>query len=521
MFQDSFSSAYAWIMMPLVCVMGLVYLLGLSNPRRRLPPGPKRIPVLGNAHQLPSSSQEQTFKSWADEYGDLVYADFFGCRTLIINSPSIARDLLDKRGAIYSSRPRLVTQVELIGWYPNTAFLPYQAAGRRMQRRWIQAAFGEKDAIRKYDSLQLREICTFLSNLMHTPADFTMHITRYTAALILESVYGHRITSLDDEYVTLMDHAMDATNATGPAGSGIADIFPLLKYVPAWMPGADFKRKAMYARELVWRANHLPYNMVRKAVTSGSARPSFVSELIEKAEKAGRLAEDEDYIRYAAGVLYSAGTDTTKTVLRTFFLAMVLYPEVYHKAQAEVDRVVGNSRLPTLEDRPNLPYLDCILKETYRWNPPVPLGIPHYLTEDDEYEGYHVPGDSTVITNLWSMTHDERTYDAPATFRPERFLDATSSDGELEDPRNIVFGHGRRLCPGRLFGDASVFLAIAGVAATLNIDKARDAEGNVITPEARFFSSLISYPEAYDCDIRPRSPAAMSLVAETLASISA
>ena len=50
----------------------------------------------------------------------------------------------------------------------------------------------------------------------------------------------------------------------------------------------------------------------------------------------------------------------------TFFLAMVLHPDVYAKAQEEVDRVVGKSRLPTLADRPELPYIESILKETYR-----------------------------------------------------------------------------------------------------------------------------------------------------------
>ncbi|KAH9929319.1 cytochrome P450 [Fomitopsis serialis] len=222
-----------WVVVAVVCL--LVFLLGRS-PRQSLkdrlvPPGPRRLPLLGNAHQLPLEYQEYTFGTWAKKYGDLIYAEFFGSRTIIINSSKIARDLLDKRGAIYSSRPRLVTFVELIGWDPTLVFALYQHESRRRQRRWVQAAFGEKDTIRQYEGLQHREVCIFLSSLIQTPKDFTMHITRYvtmfTVALILGSVYGHRITSLEDEYVTLMDRGMEATSATGPAGGGMVDYFPL------------------------------------------------------------------------------------------------------------------------------------------------------------------------------------------------------------------------------------------------------------------------------------------------------
>lgn len=53
---------------------------------------------------------------------------------------------------------------------------------------------------------------------------------------------------------------------------------------------------------------------------------------------------------------------------------MTLYPEVMKKAQAEIDSVIGNDRLPTLEDRQYLPYLDALTKEVFRWNVVAPIG---------------------------------------------------------------------------------------------------------------------------------------------------
>ncbi|KAH9929336.1 cytochrome P450 [Fomitopsis serialis] len=445
---------YAWLAIPALCI--LLYSLSRSSQgNRHLPPGPKRLPLVGNVFDLPSQYPWQFFASWAQKYGDLMYTETFGHRTIIINSQKIARDLLEKRGAKYSSRPRMALLVEL-------------SEGHRKQRRWIWSAFGEKKAVQNYRDLRERETYTLLLGLMERPDDFALHIKRHVAALVLESVYGHRITSLEDEYVTLMDNAMDATTATGVAGGTAVDIFPILQHVPAWIPGVAFKRVGLHARQLVWKGHHVPYRMVREAMVSGDARPSFASALTEKAQKAGRLAQEENDIRYAAGNIYGA---------------MVLHPKVYRRAQEEVDRVVGNNRLPTSEDRPRLPYIEAVLKETYR-----------------------------------SICRDERIWGDPAAFRPERFLEPKS---EVLDPFNVVFGYGRRICPGRLFADTMLFLAIANMAATLDIRKARDAEGKEITPEASFTPNFISHAEEFKCFIAPRSSAAKARVAETLARVPA
>ena len=81
--------------------------------------------------------------------------------------------------------------------------------------------------------------------------------------------------------------------------------------------------------------------------------------------------------------------------MQTLFLAMALYPEVQKKAQAEIDAVVGQNRLPDFHDRPSLPYINAIVKESSRWNLVVPLGRPyfyhhpsHHLYYPDEFRRY-------------------------------------------------------------------------------------------------------------------------------------
>lgn len=81
---------------------------------------------------------------------------------------------------------------------------------------------------------------------------------------------------------------------------------------------------------------------------------------------------------------------------------MCTSPEIQKRAQAEIDSVVGHDRLPEFKDRDNLPYIEALLSEVFRWMTVTPLGgIPHASVNDDEYEGYFIPGGATVFPNIW------------------------------------------------------------------------------------------------------------------------
>lgn len=79
---------------------------------------------------------------------------------------------------------------------------------------------------------------------------------------------------------------------------------------------------------------------------------------------------------------------------------MILYPDTQKAAQEELDRVCG-ARMPGIDDAPNLPYIRAIVKETLRWMPTAVLGVPHCATRDDDYMGYKIPKNASMITNVW------------------------------------------------------------------------------------------------------------------------
>lgn len=80
---------------------------------------------------------------------------------------------------------------------------------------------------------------------------------------------------------------------------------------------------------------------------------------------------------------------------------MALFPGVQRKAQQELDTVLGSDRLPQFQDRENLPYMDALVKEVFRWHPVVPMGVSHTSTQDDICEGYFIPKGSSVLANIW------------------------------------------------------------------------------------------------------------------------
>jgi cytochrome P450 len=323
--------------------------------------------------------------------------------------------------------------------------------------------------------------------------------------------YGHEVAPEGDFFVKLADEALESFSVGGEPGRFLVDFFPLLKYVPDWFPGAGFKRKAKAWRKLSDSMLNVPYEMTKPKILDGTARPSMMQELIENhTDKDGRI-EGEDDIAACTAVTYGGGADTTVSSILSFLLALVLYPEVRIRGQEELDRVVGRDRLPTIDDRPALPYIEGIFKETVRWNPVVPGGAVHSLDVDDVYNGYFLPAGTMVLPNQWAMLHDEAEYPEPFKFMPERWI---LKDGQKE-PLNLVkaaFGFGRRICPGKSLAEDSIYIAIITILATLDVQKAVDAHGQLITPPGDYHKEAISHPKPFECSITRRSPEVVTML---------
>ncbi|KAG0694413.1 cytochrome P450 [Suillus ampliporus] len=494
-----------------------------KSPPHPFPPGPNPLPLIGNLFDLTPIELWLTAFKWARTYGPVTHIRVFSQSLVFLNTPKAVFDLLDKRSSLYSDKPHLVMAGELCGCQNMVAFTPHGDRARRM-RKLMQKAFGPA-VIPTYHALMQMETRPFLSRLVSSPLQFQDHIRRYAGGLTLSVVYGHQVKSNDDPFLILAEECVDILANRIASGGGIwpVDIFPALKHLPLWFPGASFKRNAAIWKSKMEEFVDRPYEFVKAEIKKGTARPSFVSTLLKSPSPDSSFdststsdAQLDHDIRWTANSMYSASIDTTLTTLSHFILAMVQHPHVLARAQAELDAVLGAARrLPTFEDRERLPYCDAVFTETLRWGVPVPLSLPHRLTQNDVYEGMHIPEGTLVFGNIWAILRDPGLYHQPDVFEPGRWLVRPVSEEEGErDPRAFVFGFGRRRCPGTHLVESSVWLLMTSMLATLDIRKARDESGVEIEPVVRFENAVFRTPSPFVCDIRPRSEEALKLIME-------
>jgi cytochrome P450 len=284
-----------------------------------------------------------------------------------------------------------------------------------------------------------------------------------------------------------------------------------VKNLPDWAPGAGFKAHAREWRKLMESFVDVPFAWTRSQIAAGTAVPSFISTILESSG-AKMSAEEEFDLKWTSNSMYSASLDTSSTTIAALLLNLLSNPVALHTAQAELDAVVGPNRLPGFEDRESLPYVDALLSETFRVGAPVPLGLPHRLSEDDEYEGCRIPKGSLVFVNGFNMSRDARTYPEPETFAPERFLNlpegkrtTTNPTGvPAADPRAYVFGAGRRRCPGMHIVEDSLWLLLATLLHAFDVLPEVDAEGQELARDVKYENPVFRTPSHFPMRLVPR-----------------
>ncbi|KAF8074619.1 cytochrome P450 [Lyophyllum atratum] len=516
MFPRAFLALYHLMAWPVLQILALTALTliyvkhKLSRKGIPLPPGPPSDPLIGHLLKIPPARQDVFFYELGKTYGDVVHLKVLGKSLIILNSVQIAIDLLDKRSHKYSDRPHLpITNLWDIG---DTLVALQYGEEWRVQRKLVQQYFRQEKR-KDHRPIQLREARILVQNLLATPEDRADLLMRFSTAVIIDIAYGHQAVSIDDPYIKIAADCSRAAADGGPIGGTPVDLFPVLEHFPSWFPGTYYATLARSVSHRFRKLKEYPFSQVMEQMAKGTARPSFLATQLEALIQDGGLEDMArvKQIQAASAIIYIGGAETVSSSLGFFFLAMVLYPECQLRAREEIDSVIGSGRLPEFYDWESLPYLECVLQETLRWNNAIPAGIPHRAQEDDIYNGMLIPKGSTIIANTRSMTLDESVYKDPSTFDPTRFLPAPAGRGE---PYPIgPYGFGRRVCPGRLLADDSLWIVMATVLATMSISKAIGKDGKEIVPD--FVPITIgptSHPPPFLCRLEPRNETASGLL---------
>ncbi|PIL22785.1 cytochrome P450 [Ganoderma sinense ZZ0214-1] len=502
---------------PALLVVGVVwYIQAISHWRARtrgrpLPPGPKALPLVGNLFDMPKATPWIGYRNLSAKYGDILFFRTLGQSMIILGNPRLAFEFLEKRSSNYSARP-LSPMFDLIGWEWNFGFMTYGHIWRRYRRLFWQHF--HPGVVSKYHGVQRDESRQFLKKLLTYPERLEEHIRHTFAASVLKTVYGIDVAKEGDRIIEVIDTSMEGVSVALTPGAFLVEYLPFLRHIPEWLPGAGFQKRLRRWRDASHEMVEMPFAQAKAAMKDGHPTSSIVGTMLGGMAhlEDSAVAEEEYVSKNVAAISYAGGADTTISTFQTFFLAMSLHPEAVAKAQAELEAVVGPTRLPDHADRSDLPYVNAIIKECLRWQNAVPLCIPHAAVEDDEFDGYFIPAGTVVFPNAWAILHDPEAYPEPERFLPERFLKDGQLNPDVRDPATVAFGFGRRICPGRHFAEASLFINIARVLHVFIIGPPLDERGEVIRVEPKMKDGILSYPEDWRCTIKPRSAHAETLI---------
>ncbi|KAK0193893.1 cytochrome P450 [Armillaria mellea] len=394
----------------------------------------------------------------------------------------------------------------LTGWGTFVTFMRYSNWWRKHRRMFHE--YFQHRAVPEYYPVQIKATSTLLQQLLESPDRMFHHVRHHSGSIVMKIVYGYDVNPNGDQFVGLVDRALESVRITGNVGSFLVDYIPSLKHLPRWFPGTRFMSLADTWRKDVQVMQEGPFIYASESL----APPSLVSVNLVKMKNivVSERKTHLEVIRNTAAVAFSAGVDTTASAVLSAILAFLLYPEVQAKAQAEIDAAIGHSRLPTFDDRAQLPYINAIVLEVLRWNPALPMGVAHRSVKEDAYRGHYIPAGATVLGNVWAILHDEKDYPNPLIFDPNRFM---PQDGKESQPEpTAAFGFGRRICPGRYLALNTVWITIASMAATLSFSKAVDSDGRAVEPSDTYTDGFASHPAPFNCTIKARFAQAEALM---------
>ncbi|RCV42114.1 hypothetical protein SETIT_9G189800v2 [Setaria italica] len=451
----------AWLLASLVAAY-LLGLLGHGRRRRGLPPGPRPLPVIGSLHLL-GNQPHRSLARLARTHGPLMSLRMGSVTTVVASSPAAAREFLQRHDAAFSNRsvpdaPGDHARNSSV-WLPNA---PRWRALRKIMGTELFAPH-RLDALQHLRREKAQELVDHVGRLARSGEAVNVGRVAFTTSLNLVSrtIFSRDLTSLDDdggskEFQEVVTDIMEAAGYPN-----ISDYYPALA-------AADLQGWRRHLARLFARLHRIFDEEIdgrlRAREAGGEPRKNdFLDLLLDAAEDGDNTAGlDRDTLRSLFTDLFSAGSDTSSSTVEWAMTELLQSPTSMAKACDELATVIGSRKSIEESDIGQLPYLQAVVKETFRLHPPAPLLLPRHTQADIKIMGYTIPQGSRVFINVWAMGRDKETWPEPEKFMPERFLgktvDLRGGDFDL-----IPFGGGRRICPGMPLAIRMVHLLLASL----------------------------------------------------------
>ncbi|XP_051731734.1 cytochrome P450 2J2-like isoform X6 [Ctenopharyngodon idella] len=450
-----------WIILSFVLLL-LVDIIKYRNPSR-FPPGPWPLPFLGNVFT------EIDFKNMdklAEVYGKVFSLRVGSDKLIIVSGYKMVKEALITQIDSFVDRPNVPLFHKVfkgIGTILSNGYL------WRMHRKFAVShlrAFGEG---KKSLELRIQQECVYLCDAFRAEKEpFNPLVTLNSAVSNIISclIFGQRFDYHDECYQRILRLDTECVQLAGSPRAQLYNVCPrLLEYLPGphqtifsnYKKITDFLRGEIIKHREDWDPLN-PRDFIDNYLTE-----------MEKKKSDPEAGFNIEGLVVTCLDLIEAGTESATTTLRWGLLFMIKFPEIQTNVQAEIDKVIGQSRQPCLADRVNMPYTDAVIHEIQRFGNVVPLGFPKQAVKDTILGGYFIPKGTSVTTNLSSVLHDPNEWETPDTFNPGHFLDENGQFRKRD--AFLPFSAGKRACVGEPLARNVLFLFFTSLLQQFTISK--------------------------------------------------
>ncbi|XP_047638219.1 cytochrome P450 1B1 [Phacochoerus africanus] len=454
----------------------------LLRQRRRqpgsAPPGPFAWPLIGNAASM-GPAPHLSFARLARRYGDVFQIRLGSCPVVVLNGERAIRQALVQQSVAFADRPPFAS-FRVVSGGRSLAFGQYSESWKAQRRaaHSTMRAFTTRQprgcrVLERHVVGEARELVSLLVRGSAGGAFLDPRpLTVVAVANVMSAVcFGCRYSHDDAEFRELLSHNEEFGRTVG-AGS-LVDVLPWLQRFPNPVR-TTFREFEQLNRNF---SNFVLDKFLRhrESLRPGAAPRDMMDAFILSAGKEAAAGSgdagarlDVEYVPATVTDIFGASQDTLSTALQWLLILFIRYPEVQAQVQAELDQVVGRDRLPCLEDQPRLPYVMAFLYEAMRFSSFVPVTIPHATLANASVLGYHIPKDTVVFVNQWSVNHDPVKWSNPEDFDPARFLDKDGLINKDLASSVMIFSVGKRRCIGEELSKMQLFLFISILAHECN-----------------------------------------------------
>ncbi|XP_024984123.1 premnaspirodiene oxygenase-like [Cynara cardunculus var. scolymus] len=441
------------------CCLIIIFLyFMLINKRAKaqnLPPGPPKLPLIGNIHQLAGLLPHRAFRDLARKHGPIMHVQLGSISAVIISSPRLAKEVLKTHDVALADRPKTFGSELVLYGTTDVALSPYGDYWRQMKRICSLELLSAK-RVQSYAMIREHELDGFMEFLRLSsgkPINIHKTITKLINNVVCIASFGknckqqHALLEFLDEFARVN------------SGFYLADLFPDFKFLYVV---SGLRSKMMKLHKTIDKIFDDILEEHTGKRRDGEAGEEDLLEVLLKIKEEGGLEFPitNNNIKAIFVDIFGGGTDTSSITIEWAMTEMIRHPSVMEKVQHEVREAFQGKRKIRELDIQSLSYLHCVIKETLRLHPPIPMLLPRVCREQCKIGGYDIPIKMKVMINAWACSTDPEFWEDPDSFRPERF-ETTSVDFKGTHYQYIPFGSGRRMCPGITFGLASIELFLA------------------------------------------------------------